>query len=158
VPALITFDLFYGTTPSSAGVDYLTNFAAYLAQTGFSLINIWVNFGASFAANGKFGPIYGLMSRDAFVDTLYDTIFGHTPAQAAHAVLTGSMDFYASYAGSELGARGAIAGIMLYLANQDPTSSYAQAVVHFLQDAAVETPAYQTPLVGTYLASNAPSI
>ncbi|MFO1427204.1 MAG: hypothetical protein U1F11_09560 [Steroidobacteraceae bacterium] len=57
------------------------------------------------------------------------------------------MDFIASFAGSEL-VRGAVAGIMLYLVDQDPASKYAQSVTHFLQDAAVETPVYQVPLIG----------
>jgi hypothetical protein len=47
---------------------------------------------------------------------------------------------------------------MLYLAGTTAGDNYNQAVTHFLQDAATETPTYQTPLIGTYLASSTPHI
>ena len=152
VPGLVTFNQFYGTTPSSAGLDYLANFDVQLAQAGFSLINVWVNLGASFAANGQFGAEYGSMTPVQFVDAAYTSIFGYAPSQAAQNVFTSSVDFYTTFAGSELGAYGAEAGIMMYLANQDPTSTYAIAATNFLEAAALGTATYQTSLVGTYAA------
>jgi hypothetical protein len=82
----------------------------------------------------------------------------------------GTFDFYREYvrqslptaqqtsADLENGARGCVVGTLLYFAENDSTTQYAQATTHFLQDAAVETPAYQVPLIGTYLASNTPHL
>jgi hypothetical protein len=123
VPELITFDFFYGKTPSSAGVDYLTHYDAQLAQMGFSQQNVWVDLGASFAFNGQFGATYGSMTHDQFVDSVYTSIFGAAPSAAAHSTLVNSMDFYAEFAGSELGSRGAVTGAMLDLAAQNPIAT-----------------------------------
>ena len=150
MPALIAYDAFYGTMPSSAGLDYLTNFAAGLPAEGFSVMNIWVNLGASFADNGVFGPQYGAMSRVQFVDSVYASVFGKAPTADAQTTLVNSMDFYASYAGSELGARGAVEGILLYLSDQTAGSPYAQAATNFLTQAAAGTAQYKGELLATY--------
>jgi hypothetical protein len=158
VPSLICYDFFYGKTPAAGGSDYLANFCTQLASAGFSTLNVWVNLGASFAANGSFGTTYASMTRDAFVDAAYQAVFGTAASASAHSTLVNSMNFYATFAGSELGARGAEVGIMLSLAGTTAGTNYNQAVTHFLQDAANETPTYQTPLIGTYLAGSAPHI
>ena len=150
VPALVTFDAFYGATPGSSGLDYLANYTQQLQTEGFSLLNAWVNLGASFAANGTFGAQYAALSRDAFVDSVYTTIFGYAPSADAHSTLVNSMNFYASYAGSELGARGAIEGILLYSADQAPTSKYAVAATNFLTHAAAGTAKYGAELISVY--------
>lgn len=153
VPAVMSYDFFFGQTPRSDGVDYLAGYAGGLPAQGFSTLNTWVNLGATFAATSGFESEYGAVSRTQFVDTIYPLIMGHAPTNAsAVPTLVGSMDFYAAYAGSEIGARGAVAGVLLYCASQDPTTPYAQAMTHFLQDAGSGTATYQTPLIGTYLA------
>jgi hypothetical protein len=91
------------------------------------------------------------MTRDAFVDAAYQAVFGTADSASAHSTFLNSMNFYATFAGTELGARGAEVGIMLYLAGTTAGTNYNQAVTNFLQDAANETPTYQTPLIGTYL-------
>ena len=53
---------------------------------------------------------------------------------------------------------GGDAGVMLYIAGTTSTSNYAQAATHFLQDAANGAPTYQTPLIGTYVASSTPHL
>ena len=150
VAAAITFDAFYGTLPASHGLDFLTNFANWLPTQGFSPLSVWIGLGASFADNATFGPQYGAMTRDAFVDSIYTTIFGHAPAAGAHSVLTNSLDYYKAYAGSELGGRGGLEGLMLYLAAHDPTSAYTQAATNFLTQAAGGTAQYMVPLMATY--------
>ena len=150
VPALVTYDAFYGTIPTSGGLDYLANYAASLPAQGFSTINVWVNLGASFAQNGSFGAEYGAMTRDQFVTSAYTSIFEQAPASDALATLVNSMNFYETYAGSELGARGAVEGIMLYLAGQNPQSAYSQAATSFLTQAAAGTAQYQVELISGY--------
>ena len=150
VAALVTFDAFYGDLPTSGGLDFLTRFANGLPAQGFQPLSIWIGLGASFADNGAFAAQYEAMTRDAFVDTVYATIFGHAPAAGAHAALAGSMDYYRSYAGSELGARGAVEGVMLYLAAHDANSAITKAATNFLTQAAGGTAEYAVPLLATY--------
>ena len=155
VPALVTYNAFYGALPGSAGLDFLTAYTAGLPAEGFSTLNIWVNLGASFAANGSFGAAYAALTRTAFVDSAYATIFGQAPSADAEATLVNSLGFYATYAGSELGARGAVEGVMLYLADQQANSPYALAAASFLQHAAAGTAQYQVNLLSTYTGTGA---
>ena len=148
--ALVTYDKFYGTIPGSAGLDYLSGFAAGLPAQGFSPQNVWVNLGASFAANGSFGATYGAMTRDQFVTSVYNSIFNQAQDAAGHAALVQSLDFYAGYAGSELGARGALEGILLYLSYGTAGSTLATAANAFLSAAASGTATYHGELIAQY--------
>lgn len=193
VPALSTYDFFFGVIPSSAGLDYLTNFANQIQSPGgggFSVINTFVNLAATFAINpsSSFGGTYGVAAtsnEQVFFNSIYTKLFGHAPTQAAinnyfqtHTYnlpngtsLTGtSFDFYREYVRESLpaaqqtasnlenGARGGVAGTLIYFAEVDSTTQYAQATTHFFQDASVHAPHYQVPLIGAYLASSTPQI
>lgn len=150
VPAAVTYDAFYGALPAAAGLDALTQFALGLPALGFSTQNIWVNLGASFAANGMFAAAYGAMTRDQFVTSVYGSIFGGTQDAAGHADFVNSLTYYAGYAGSELGARGAVEALLLYSATQSAGTAYARAAGTFLQAAAAGTATYQVGLLATY--------
>jgi hypothetical protein len=158
VPSLICYDFFYGQTPAASGAGHLANFCSQLANAGWNPQNVWFNLGASFAANGQFATSYGTMTDKHFVDAAYQAVFGTAPSSLAETTFINALAPYASVAGSTLGGRGGDVGLMLYLASTTPSSTYAQAVSHFLQDAANETPAYQLPLIGTYLASSTPHL
>ena len=129
----------------------MTNYTRVLSSEGFSNENVWINLGASFAQNGSFGAQYGSSTRDQFIDSVYHAIFGYDPASDAHSYLKSVMDYFVGYTGTELGSRGAIAGFLLELNANNASSSYAQSATHFLEDAAVATPAYEVPLIGVYL-------
>lgn len=191
VPALVTYDFFFGNSPSAGGLDFLSSFAAQIqtpAGGGLSVVNTFVNLAATEAINplNSFTAQYGVIaipSQQTFFSNVYSNLFGHAPSQAAidnyfktqtfnlpnGATITGTtFDFYREYvreslpvaqqtvANLENGARGAVIGTLLYFAEADPTTQYAQSTKHFLQDAAVETPIYQASLIGTYLASSTP--
>ena len=154
IPALTTYNFFYANTPASTGLDFLANYATTLANQGFSLQNVYVNLGASFAANSAFANTYGptVLSRAAFLNTVYTQIFGHAPSPDTQQFLLNSFNYYASYAGSELGAYGSIVGILLYTAEQStpPLGSYPPAAQNFLNAAAAGTVTYQEELIANY--------
>lgn len=91
MPALAVQDFFFGATPVSAGLDFLTGFANQIqtpAGGGFSVINTYVNMAATDAINpnSSFGATYGLSAISSemtfFVD-VYAKIFGTAPTQGA---------------------------------------------------------------------------
>src|SRR6202012_4272175 len=65
IPALSVQDFFFGASPSSPGLDFLTNFANTIqtpAGGGFSLQNTYVNMAATDAINpsSSFAASFGL--------------------------------------------------------------------------------------------------
>ena len=91
--ALQSYQFFTGKTPTSAGLDYLTNSAAnpndlndpFYAQ--FNLENRYINFAANLGVAGEgataFNTTYGSLSFAQFVDVIYETIIGSSYATAA---------------------------------------------------------------------------
>lgn len=171
MPALAVQDFFFGATPVSAGLDFLTGFANQIqtpAGGGFSVINTYVNMAATDAINpnSSFGATYGLSAISSemtfFVD-VYAKIFGTAPTQGAinnyfnvqtfnlpnGTTITGTtFDFYKEYvreslpaseqttANLENGARGAVVGTLLYLAENTTTNQWAIATNNYLTAAA----------------------
>lgn len=186
IPGLVAYDLFFGVTPGSSGVDYLASYAGAL-QTGnytfqngqikigtspgqynlpqFSLQNVWVNLGATFASNpnGIFLNSYGQMSREGFLNQIYAQIFGKAPTEDTTSYLLGKFDYYVNYAGSEIGGYGAVAGLLQYVAEQSHSGPYPGSADAFLTAAAVsaaegkDTALYGQELVAHYNPSSSNS-
>ena len=180
VPALVTYDFLFNSTPTSSGVDYLTTYASNLqsgnytySSTGvfsqgtapgqyssiqFSLQNVFVNLGATFAGspNSTFAATYGSLDRGTFINQIYTQIFGTAPAASTQQFLLNNFAYYASYAGSELGGRGAITGLLLSVATGNNLGAYPAAANALLSASAVsqvsgsDTASYGGELVATY--------
>ena len=138
IPALVTYDAFFGGIPNSTGLDFLTNYANTLTADGFSLQNIYVNLGASFAeGNNVFTAQYGAMTNATFLTTVYTSIFGVAPTDAQSQYLLGQFSFYQTYfGGSAIAAKGAIYGILLSISDAEPNGKYVPAATQFLEAAA----------------------
>lgn len=180
VPALVTYDLLFNSTPGTSGVDYLTTYASNLqsgnytySSTGvfsqgtapgqynsiqFSLQNVFVNLGATFASspNSTFAATYGSLDRGTFINQIYAQIFGTGPAASTQTFLLNNFAYYASYAGSELGGRGAITGLLLSVATANNLGPYPAAANALLSASAVsqvsgsDTASYGSELVASY--------
>src|ERR1019366_3658589 len=159
IPALETYDVFYNGTPQTSGVDFLTNYALALQagaytynsagvfqltpgqNTGipFSLQNVYVNLGATFAGdpNSTFGATYGSLGQAAFVNQIYSQIFGVAPAASTQQFLISNLPYYTSYAGSAIGGYGAIAGLLLSVADASGLGQYPAAAKAFLGASAI---------------------
>ena len=161
IPALLAYDLLYNTSPTSSGLDFLTTYAtaiqsgnytynsAGVFQLGttngqfssvpFSLQNVYVNLGATFAGDPKstFAATYGSLSQAAFVTAIYSQIFGVGPAASTQQFILNNFKYYTDYAGSTLGGYGAIAGLLLSVAAQSNAGSYPAAANNFLSASAI---------------------
>jgi hypothetical protein len=182
VPALLSYDFMVGSTPSSPGLNFLTNFATDL-QTGnytyrngfvggsfpgefhtfqFSVLNTYVNFcatdvqipGNPFTADfGGLAATPSVADRTAFFQDVYQQIFGVAPAASTTALFVTSpaaadpsittFQYYVNYAGSELGGYGAVAGVLLSVAESSSPQlgPYPGAVNSFLTQAALSSAA-----------------
>ena len=182
IPALVSYDIQFNTTPNSGGLTYLTAYSSAL-QSGnytfnngsiqlgtvpnqfssiqFSLQNVYVNLGATFAGSSTstFAATYGSLDRATFVSQIYTQIFGVGPATSTQTFLLNNFQYYLNYAGSEIGARGAIAGLLLSVAETNNLGIYPAAANALLTAAAVsgaagaDTATYGTELIAGYGAS-----
>jgi hypothetical protein len=179
IPALLTYDFMFGTTPASSGLTYLTTYATDLqagnytftngaltlgtttgqySSLAFSLINTYVNLGATFAtaASSTFAASYGSLTPSAFITTVYTAIFGKAPTSDTVTYLQNSLSFYEGYAGSTIGGYGAIAGLLLYTAETGNSGQYPAAANAFLSASAssltagTDTAKYGTELLAGY--------
>lgn len=91
IPSLAVYDFFFGTLPSSVGLDFLTNFATQIQSPsggGFSVVNTFVNFAATDAIipSNTFIAQYGaaaVPNEQTFFTNVYTQLFGHAPSAAA---------------------------------------------------------------------------
>jgi hypothetical protein len=152
IPALVVYDAFFGTTPNSGGLTFLTGYANQLTAQGFSLQNVYVNLGASFAQTGNtFTSQYGAMNNATFLTTAYTSVFGVAPTPDAQNYLLNQFSFYQNYfGGSSIAAKGAIYGILLYISDGEQNGKYAAPAAEFLNAAATGTAPYGQELISTY--------
>ena len=139
-PALVSYDWFFGATPSSGGLDFITSQAKGFVAAGFSTQNVWVNLGANFAtASPAFTQTFGAMTNDQFIDAAYKDIFGFIDSPQAHAVYLASFNIYTTFVGqngytgaqTQTAARGSVAGVMLAEVNTKVTNTYTTHVANF---------------------------
>ena len=140
IPALTVYDLFFGATPWSGGLDNLTSYSRGLEAQGFSPQNVYVNLGASFITTSPMANTYARESRTAFLGDVYKQIFGHAPTQDTVNYLLSTFDFYQNVTGSDLGAKGALAGVLMWAANTGTApsiGSFSMYANQFLHAAAI---------------------
>ena len=149
IPALVSYDVFFGATPWSGGLDFITNYASSLLNQGFSQQNVYVNLGASFIIASPQAAQYASQDRSTFLNNAYTNVFGYGPSQDAANYLLSTFDFYQSFTGSDLGAKGAIYGWLLWASNTGTGAAvgqYEMQAEYFLRAAANSNPLYGQPL------------
>jgi hypothetical protein len=158
IPALIVYDAFYGGTESSGGLDYVTNTdAAVVAKTFtqsgnpnvqeavFSTLGSWFSLGGN-----NFATLYNpaTVSDTAYIDSVYQNVFGTLPNAGALTYLLGSLSGYeagiqaAGIPNSQLLGRGAVYGDLLFDAQAAQTGKYYAPANDFLLAAANGTVTY----------------
>ena len=162
---VLAYQFFTGSTPSSAGLDYLTapdggnpdNLNSSYYQS-FTLENRYINFAVNL---GKFGAgadafalTYGALSVFDATRLTYTQIFGVTPSDdKLHAILDGRTDYFTALGGADLqniGEKAAVVGWLLAEAVKAGVGTYATAEQSYLTDLASGLPTYGIDLVGTY--------
>ena len=136
LPALEDIQAFYGTLPSTDVLADVTAYAADLASSGVSTVNIWSILGLQFAHNGSFAAAYGGLDDPGFANAIYQSVFGQAPTPAIAAQLAGEIPTLANafpeYASDALGGRGALYGALLYYAEDTQQGPFHQAASTFL--------------------------
>jgi hypothetical protein len=137
IPALLTYDVIFGATPYSSGLDYLTAYANQLEQVdGYSVHNTYIKMGSEWAEASSFAAQWSAMTPQDFVDTMYRQIFGTTPTAGAEAWLIHDVQYYTAEFGSDIAGKGGTIGGMLALKTQMPYAAgpdyvtAAAAVLH----------------------------
>ncbi len=163
--AVLSYDFFTGSTPSSLGLDYLVsptstntdnlNSAYYQS---FSLENRYINFAVNLAKYGAgetaFAQTYGALSVFDATRLAYTQIFGVTPTDdKLHAVLDGRTGYFTALGGADpqsIGTKAAVDGWLLAEAVKAGQGTFATADQAYLTDLAAGLPNYAIDLVGTY--------
>jgi hypothetical protein len=170
IPALIAYDAFYGGTESSAGLDYVTNSdAAAVAkiftqsnnpsvqEAVFSTLGSWFSLGSN-----NFATLYDptTVSDTAYIDSVYQNVFGTLPSSGALTYLLGSLSGYeagiqaAGIPNSQLLGRGAVYGDLLFDAQTAQTGKYYAPANAFLLAAANGTATYGPELAQEFPSSS----
>ena len=147
IPALIAYNFFYGNTPNSGGLDFLTTYTNTLTNQGFTVERIYINLGASFAfagAGNEFEETYSGLSRAAFVDNVFTQINGRGASAAERDALLSRFDGFVALVGNELGAKGAVAGLALFNAAQSGFGPFPFSSTSFLTDISNGAAVYNT--------------
>ena len=147
IPALIAYNFFYGNTPNTGGLDFLTTYTNTLTNQGFTVERIYINLGASFAfagAGNEFEETYSGLSRAAFVDNVFTQINGRGASAAERDALLSRFDEFVALVGNELGAKGAIAGLALFNAAQSGFGPFPYSSTSFLTDISNGAAVYNT--------------
>jgi len=169
VPALIVYDVFYGGTEGSGGLDYVTNLDAvpvanlFIASNNpnveeavYSTLGSWFSVGAN-----NFATLYpATMSRTSYIDDIYQNIFGTQPASGALTYLLGSVNNYvnavttAGIPNAELLGRGAVYGDLLFDAESGQAGKYYAPANQFLTAAANGSVSYGPELTTEFPATS----
>ena len=173
--AELTYNFFTGSTPTSAGLDYLVNSAANATDlndsyyTSFSMQNRYINFSVSLAKGGVGTSAYhaaydGLSLADA-TSKAYATIFGTTASPDKIAAILDAQvsdgmggtetraQYFASYGGdgvSGAGTKAAAIGWLLADSVTEGVGVYQTAETHFLQALAHGTAEFGVDLLASY--------
>ena len=173
--ATIAYQFFTGSTPSSAGLDYLVSptganannlNSAYYQNFGLEnrYINFAVNLGKDGAGKAAFAAGYGSLSLFDATRKAYTTLFGSTPSDTKlHALLDPTFavngttmtrsDYFAYYGGdgpNGIGTKAAMVGWLMSEAVKADVGVYATANDLYLTDLANGKSVYAVDLVGVY--------
>jgi len=160
LPALIVYDAFYGTTEGSGGLNYVTNQNAGVVAGIFTASGnpnveeaVYSTLGSWFSVGGNnFATLYGGLSDTAYIDAVYQNIFGIQPSSGALTYLQGSLTGYVNSVAAAgipnpgLLGRGAVYGDLLYDAEAAQTGAFYAPANAFLTAAANGTVTYNVPL------------
>ena len=162
--ATLSYEFFTGSTPSSAGYDYLVaptgpnanNLNSTYYQS-FNLENRYINFAVNLGKLGagaaSFQAQYGSMTLFNATKAAYTTIFGGTPTDAkVHALIDSRVSYFGYYGqddGTGIGSKAAMVGWLIAEAVKADTGMYAKANDAFMSDLA-QGLGYKVDLVGVY--------
>jgi hypothetical protein len=163
--ALQTYQFFTGATPSAEGVAYLVNSDdnpsdltdPYYAQ--FNPDNRYINFAANLGTQGAaaeaFEAQYGNLSFEDTILTAYDKIIGLDAAKAsgvdvgaAMAYVTAQLAYFQALGGSDIGAKAAMIGYLMYAGMAAKVGRYYDGTRAFLTDAFHGDAEYSVDLTG----------
>jgi hypothetical protein len=158
LPALVTIDAFYDATPSdttltsvAAGAGPLST--TYLHNLGYSDPNVWSILGSWWAddANSTFNARYGGLSDSAFIQRVYQDLFGFAPTSTNAANLLADIPGLASLLHSDTaGVHGGLYGYLLYVGQTYDIGRFATAADDFLRAAANGTVQYGPELTAQF--------
>lgn len=172
--AEISYAFFTGRTPTAQGLNYLVHSAANPTDLNdayyqrFTTENRYINFGVNLATGSgagaaSFQAAYGALSLQDATAKAYQAVFGTTPtADKVTAILTeqvsnglGGTETRAQYladitGGSALAQKAAVVGFLLADSVKEGFGTYQQADLHFLQDLAHGTAAFNVDLLAAY--------
>ena len=173
--ATIAYEFFTGSTPSSAGLDYLVSPTGVNANNlnsayyqNFGLENRYINFAVNLGKNGEgkaaFAAGYSSLSLFDATRKAYTTLFGSTPSDTKlHALLDPTFavngttmtrsDYFAYYGGdgpNGIGTKAAMVGWLMSEAVKADVGIYATANDLYLTDLANGKSVYAVDLVGVY--------
>ena len=178
--AEISYAFFTGRTPTAAGLNYLVHSAAnptdlndpYYQQ--FTTENRYINFASNLATGqgagaAAFQAAYGGLSLQDATAKAYQAVFGITPtADKVAAILNEQVnnglsgtETRAQYlsdiaGGTAIAQKAAVVGFLLADSVKEGFGTYQQADLHFLQDLAHGTAAFNVDLLAAY--GQAPSL
>ncbi|WP_269715161.1 matrixin family metalloprotease [Caulobacter sp. NIBR2454] len=169
--ANLAYDFFTGRTPTATGLDYLINSPSnagdlndpYYAR--FNVENRYINFAVNLGKLGEgrdsFTEAYGDLTLQQATKTAYEQIFGVAATDAkVSALLSGRIDYFASYGGdgaNGVGTKAAMVGWLLAEADKADLGPYVTANNRFLIDLATDGTAQFNVHLPTAYALGAPA-